>query len=290
MALGTNHMTTTTGNVFRPDIWSQEILRKFEATLVLANKVQRYDQDVVNKGKTIQIPKLSNLSALDKVSNTEVSLQAPTETSISLSLDKHKHTAFLVEDLLDAQANYNLLSEYTQKAGYAIKRAVDTDLANLATGFSTSKGTYNTTLTVQVMLDSVQALDDNDVPDEDRCWVLRPHAVADLRTLSDYMRYDGTGYAGGHAYGGIGQADKKRPNGLRGMLYGSEVYGTSQVAQTGNNISNLYIHREALALAMQKAPRVQSDYKVEHLGHLVVADVIYGVVETRDEAGIELRN
>lgn len=290
MALGTNHMTTTTGDVFRPQVWSKEIIRAFEANLVIADKVWRFDQDVVQMGKSIVIPQLSNLVALDKVSNTEVTLQAPTEGSITLTLDKHKHTAFLVEDLLDVQSNYNLLAEYTHKAGYAIKRAVDTDLANLATGFSNSTGTYNTTLTVATMLTSAQTLDDNDVPYDNRCWILRPHAVNDLRTLSDYMRYDGTGYAGGHAYGGVGKSEPARPNGLSGMLYNAPVYATTQIAQTGNNISNLYMHREALALAMQKAPRVQSDYRVEHLGHLVVADVIYGVIETRDNAGLELRN
>lgn len=289
MALGMNQMTNTTGEVFRPEIWSKEIIREFEANLVIADKVWRFDQDVVSKGQSVEVPNLSNLVANDKTANTEVVLQSPTETSKVISIDKHKHAAFLVEDILAAQSSYNLLSEYTRKAAYAVKRAVDTDLANLATGFSNNAGTYNTTLTVAAVLTAVQTLDDADVPMNDRCFILKPHAVADMRTLSDYIRYDGTGYAGGHMTGAIGGGET-RPNGLVGTLYNAPVYMTSQIAQSGTSISNLYIHKEALALAMQKTPRVQSQYNLELLGDLVVCDTLYGVLETRDEAGLELRN
>ena len=35
--------------------------------------------------------------------------------------------------------------------------------------------------------------------------------------------------------------------------------------------------------------RLQSDYKLEYLGTLVVADLIFGVIENRDEAGVWIR-
>lgn len=282
-------MTTTTGSVFRPDIWSKEIIRATEANLVLADKVWRFDPDVVSKGKTVNIPQLSNLVANDKLSNTEVVLQSPTEGSVTLTINQHKHTAFLVEDILATQSQYSLLSEYTKKAAYAIKRAVDTSIANLATGFSTAKGAYNTTITTAAILGSVQALDDADAPLTDRVWVLKPKAVADLRTISDYTRYDGTGYAGAAAKGGIGDGSAVKSNGQVGMLYNAPVLMSTQIAQSGNNISNMYFHKEAIALAMQKAPRVQSDYVLQYLGNLTVADVMYGLIETRDAFGVELK-
>jgi len=287
--LGANHQTTTTGSVFRPDIWSKEIIRATEANLVLADKVWRFDQDVVSKGKTVTIPQLSNLVANDKLSNTEVVLQSPTEGSVTLTINQHKHTAFLVEDILATQSQYSLLSEYTKKAAYAIKRAVDTSIANLATGFSTAKGAYNTTITTAAILGSVQALDDADAPLTDRVWVLKPKAVADLRTISDYTRYDGTGYAGAAAKGGIGDGSAVKSNGQVGMLYNAPVLMSTQIAQSGNNISNMYFHKEAIALAMQKAPRVQSAYVLQYLGDLTVADVMYGLIETRDAFGVELK-
>jgi hypothetical protein len=118
---------------------------------------------------------------------------------------------------------------------------------------------------------------------------MKPHAINDLRTISDYTRYDGTGYAGGTATGAIGDG-KVRPNGLVGTLYNAPVYMTTQVYQTGNNISNMYMHKEAIALAIQKNVRVQNQNRIDYLGELVVADVLYGVLERRGTAGVEVKN
>lgn len=108
MALGSNHMTTTTGDVFRPEVWSPEVLRSTENALVMAPLVKRFDSLVTGKGDVINIPNLSNLSASDKSAQTQVSLQSPTETNTQISLNKHKESSFLIEDILKTQANYDL--------------------------------------------------------------------------------------------------------------------------------------------------------------------------------------
>jgi hypothetical protein len=41
---------------------------------------------------------------------------------------------------------------------------------------------------------------------------------------------------------------------------------------------------------MQKNVRVQSQNRIDYLGDLVVADVLYGVVERRDNAGVEFKS
>lgn len=74
MPLGTSQMTTTTGNVFRPEVWSPEVLRAAENALVMAPLVKRFDSLVTQKGDTINIPNLSNLTASSKSANTQVTL------------------------------------------------------------------------------------------------------------------------------------------------------------------------------------------------------------------------
>lgn len=291
MSSGANQITTTSHNGFNPIIWSKEVIRAFEANLVIGDKVNRSsDGEVKQFGQSIKKNTISNLAAFDKAANTAVALQDPSESQVTLTVDQHKYAAFLVEDMEKVQSNVDLMAEYTNKAGYAVKKAFDTSLANLATGFSQSAGTYNTALTEDAMLDAVETLDLADVPQNERCWILRPEAVRDLRDIDDYTRYDGTGYAGAFAMGGIGDAKAIRPNGLVGMLYNAPIYMTTQIAKSGNNISNMYFHKDALAAAMQQSPRVQSDYKLEYLGWLTVVDEIYGVVELRDNAGLELKS
>ena len=62
MALGTDQMTTTTGDKFIPEVWSAEVLRAAESALVMAPLVKRFDTLVANRGDTIHVPNLSNLS------------------------------------------------------------------------------------------------------------------------------------------------------------------------------------------------------------------------------------
>ena len=287
MALGANQMTVTTGANMIPTIWSKELIRATEANLVLAPLVWRFDSDVSDFGQVIKIPNLSNLVALDKIANTAVTLQAPTESVTTLTVDTHKYVAFLVEDMLKVQSRYDLLSEYTKKASYALRKAIDSALANLTTGFSQSAGAYNTTLTTAAVIAAVNTLNTGDVPMEERFWSMHPKGLADLYTLSDYMRYDGTGVSNLAAEGRVGSMSGNKK--AQGRLYGSDVFVSTQQPKSGNNTSNMYAHKEALALALQKAPRVQSEYKTEYLGNLVVADVLLGVIETRDAFGVELK-
>lgn len=41
MALGTNHVTSTTAATFVPEIWSDEIIASYRKSLVLANLVKK---------------------------------------------------------------------------------------------------------------------------------------------------------------------------------------------------------------------------------------------------------
>jgi hypothetical protein len=108
MALGTNQITTTTAAKFIPDVWSMEVLRATEDALVMAPLVKRYDSLVKERGDTIHIPSLSNLTANDKSANTQVTLQAVTETETTIDINKHKEASFLVEDIVKVQSNYDL--------------------------------------------------------------------------------------------------------------------------------------------------------------------------------------
>jgi hypothetical protein len=51
----------------------------------------------------------------------------------------------------------------------------------------------------------------------------------------------------------------------------------------------MLFQRDALALAMQQEPRTQTEYDLDQLSDKLVVDVIYGVLEVRDDFGIEVR-
>jgi hypothetical protein len=290
MALGTDHQTTTTGAVFIPELWSSEVLLATESALLMAPKVMRYDSMVQGKGDTIHIPNLSNLSANDKSASTPVTLQSPTETEVQISIDQHKEASFIIEDVLAVQSNYDLMSNYTSKAGYAIAQAVDSDLLGLYSSLTTTDvGTYGLDVSKPVILQGIETLELADVPYEDRYLILDPTQGTALYKIDEFVKTD---------YLGEYQSAKPTATGLRnryswGSFFGVEVYLTNQVpstAGTPTQIHNVLFQKEAFALAMQVAPRTQSDYILEYLGHLVVVDTIYGVKVLRGDFGVEVRS
>lgn len=290
MALGTNHMTTTTGDVFRPEIWSAEVLRATENALVMAPLVKRFDSLVSGRGDVINIPNLSNLTASDKSTSTQVTLQSPTESNTQISINKHKESSFLVEDLIKVQANYDLFAEYTNKAGESIARAIDTDLLGEYANFTNSDvGTYGVDITDPVVLAADEAVDLANAPYEDRYFVIYPTQKTALLKIDKFVRAD---YVGSYDEPQIAVTGVNSRY-YWGDIYGKKVFYTKQVPQTAatpTQTHNILFHKEAIALALQQAPRTQSDYILEYLGTLVVIDTIYGVKTIRSDFGVEVRS
>jgi len=284
------NFTTTTSAVFIPEVWSVETQRAAERALVLAPLVKRYDSLVKQRGDTIHIPKVSNLSANDKIQNSEVTLQTVTETEVPIAIDQWKEVSFEIEDIVKVQSQYDLRSEYTAKAGYAIAQAVDTDLFALYASLTNADvGTYAVDITDPVIVAALQKLDEADAPLEDRFLVIAPSQKAAIMKTDKFVKAD---------Y--LGQYDmptpvKRGPNNryLWGDIYGIPTYYTNQVPVTAGTpvqTHNILFHKEAFALAMQMSPRTQASYWQKDLSWLVTADTIYGVAALRGDFGVEIRS
>lgn len=267
-----NNMTPTTADAFIPEIWSKEIIKATNPKFVLANLVWRFDKEA-KQTDTIHVPSLSNLEADDKVVNVQVSPQTATETNTDILINTHKVTPFLVEDVAELKTNRNLRAMYTEQASTAIAKAIDSSIAALASGLSQTKGAYNTAITTDVILESIETLDLLDVPETDRAFCFRADVKRDLLDLAAYTSSD---YVDG------------RPvqTGKVGSLYGVSTYMTNNLVKSGNNTDNMLFHKSALALAMAQSPRVQMEYSLKDLGWLVVVDAVYGVKEMRDSFGV----
>lgn len=267
-----SNITTTKADAFIAEVWSKELIEATNPKLVLANLVWRFDGEA-KMGDTIHVPSLTNLVANDKVANTDVSLQAPTETNTDILINKHKECSFVVEDIAKLKANRDLRAMYTERASTAIARQIDSDIAALAATLSQTKGTYNTAITTDVILDSIETLDLLDVPMDGRAFCFRSDVKRDLLDLAAYTSSD---YVDGRPVS----------TGAFGSLYGVQTYETNNLVKTGNNTDNMLFHKDAIALAMAQAPRVQSEYSLMKLGDLTVCDAVYGVKEMRDSFGV----
>jgi len=278
MAVG--NVTTTTAANFIPTIWSSEVKRAVESNLTMAPLVLRnFEGEIRDRGDTVRIVDISNLSVGTKAASTDVAYETITEDKTDIVIDQHKYAAFKVEDIVKVQSNTDLMAEYSNKVGYALAREVDTQLLGLYTDLSQSVGTGGTDIDDETLLEAIQLLDIADAPETDRSGVFYAGQKAAFLDVDQFVRYDAHG---------IGGQQNPIIRGQFGEIYGVRIFFSTNVTTTGSptGAHNLVFHKEAFALAMQRDIRVQAQYDIDALADKVVGDVLFGVKEYRDEFGV----
>jgi len=274
-------VTTTTAAVAIPEKWAAKVLMATEANLVLANLVDRYDADVKESGDIVHITNIGNIATSDVTQGSEVTFTANTETENTITINQNVAAAVEVADIARIQSQPNLVSKYTDKIGYALAKDVDTKIAALSTGFSQTVAA-GTAWTIEEVISAIELLDLADAPSSDRAFVIDPRSHSQLRGLAEFTLYDNTGAKG---------VQTGANNGMVGNVFGIPVYVSTNVLQTAgtpNTSENMMFHKEALGLAMQKSPTIETDRNVRKLTTDVVGNVLYGVKELRDSFGVRV--
>jgi len=302
----------TSAATFIPEIWSDEIVAAYQKNLVLANLVKKMSMSG-KKGDTIHVPKPVRGDAHAKAEGIAVTVQNATEGEVQIAIDKHFEYSRLIEDITDVQALSSLRQFYTEDAGYALAKQVDTDLHSLATGLGsagTSSTTYldnggtffvdatnglstytaDTVTTADVFTDAgfrglIQKLDDADVPMENRCFVIPPSVRNTIMGIDRYVSSD---------FVNNGQVT----GGQIGQLYGIDVFVSTNcpVVETAadnsasavDSLGALLLQKDAIVMAEQLGVRSQTQYKQEFLANLFTSDTLYGVNVLRPESGVTL--
>ena len=309
----------TEAATFVPEIWSDEIIAAYQKNLKMAPLVKRISM-TGKKGDVIHIPKPTRGDANAKAADTAVTIIANTESELTITINRHFEYSRLIEDIVEVQALSSLRQFYTEDAGYALAVQVDNDLHSCGTGFgdggaivfsgsvaptdyqhtgcfmntndSTTQYTDDTIdgiagdkFTDRFFRDMIQKLDDNNVPMENRYFVIPPGVRNEIMGIDRYVSSD-------FVSGGVVNS------GLIGNLYGVDVYVSANCATIEAAAANtaasvdtraaLLFHKDAVVMAEQLAVRSQTQYKQEYLSTLYTADTLYGVQVYRPEAGFVL--
>jgi N4-gp56 family major capsid protein len=292
-----NSVTTTTAANFIPEIWSDEIVAAYKKNLVMANLVMKMNFKG-KKGDTVHIPAPTRGSASAKAAETAVTLIAATESEVQVSINKHYEYSRLIEDIVEAQALNSMRQFYTSDAGYALARQVDTDLVQLGRSANGGAGTAayaaayiggdgttayvaasnnESALTDAAIRRTIQRLDDNDTPMDNRFFLIPPSSRNTLMGLARYTE---------QAFVGTGDAIR---TGEIGNLYGIPVFTSSNADTTsGSGAARVCLmgHKDAMVLVEQVGVRSQVQYKQEYLATLFTSDTLYGVAALRSAASV----
>lgn len=309
MGLGTGQITTTTGATFVPQLWSDDIAARYKHNLVLANNITQWDHSD-KPGSVVNVPAPTRSAATNIYGSQGAALTftAPTENSFTITINQHWATPKQIPDIAEKQFLMSYRKFITDDIGYSLAVAIDSYLwttSRLLRGASQDAGVViasdgstvwnpaaNTNtgnaaaLTDQGIRRMIQTLDDNDVPGTERFVALPP--VEKNRLLGN-GRFTEMSFTGE-----VGSGNSIR-TGKVGDLYGMPVFvsANSPVVLATNGTTQvrgvLVAHKDSMILVNQIMPRVQSQYKLEFLSDVLVADSAFGaaVVRTENTVGLD---
>lgn len=287
------NITSTELNDSVPTLVASEALGTLFAENVFVNVVNRdYDNVVREQGQSVAIPFLGSVSANDKAANTAITLQAPADTKVTVTLNKHKEVSFLIEDFGRIFTSYDAVAAYAQQGARALAAKIETDLAALYSGLSQ---TINATagLTEAHFREARRLLNAAKAPSAGRWAILHEDAESEALAIEKLINKD---YASSDVV----------PSGSIGSAFGFQVVMSQNVAVASSQCKNLFLQRDAFVLVSRPLPsdgngmgvrqvvmqengisiRVTMSYDHDNLGMKVTLDTLYGVAELRDDHGV----
>src|SRR3990172_2352318 len=125
------NVTGTTADKFIDEIWSAELNRAVEFKLVIAALFADWTKRMKSSGDVFHLPARHNLTANTKSAGSDATPEAITETEQTFTVSTHQIVAQEIEDFAEVMSKYDIRSEYTDAAAYALSRAMEVACAAL---------------------------------------------------------------------------------------------------------------------------------------------------------------
>jgi hypothetical protein len=282
----------TAAQAFIPEIWALRAFQVLRANMVMANLVTT-DSDIgsFSVGDILHIPFPGTFTATAKALNTAVTLQVPSDTDVTVTLNKHYEVSFLIEDIARAMQNQSIMDRYINNAVVPLAEQIEGDLFALYA--SVTNSTTSATMDDAQLRKARLALNKQKVPLSNRSIVVAPECETILLGAANLATY--------FAYTQGGSIIR---NGQIGRAYGLDVF-MSQLVPVSGTLKNLAFTPDAFILAMRALPETPNvgvdqtvftdpqsrltfrqtvSYSPSNLGLQVTLDVLYGVGILRNAA------
>lgn len=262
-------------NKLVPEVFGKNVIIAVKSKLVALPFVNHsYEADLV-KGDTLYIPRSQSGTATEVTVGTEGTQSDPFTTAITVTIDQWFEKPYTIDYMSRRQSQVDLAAVAKEESAYSISKKMDSTVCALFAALSgaTGYGTDGSAITDDVLVAAVEELDEADVPEENRAWILDPSCKADIMKIDKFVRSD------------YFASDVIPTGGFRKDVYGAPILITNNlsVGTTGN--VGAYLHRDAIAAIVQMNPTV--DVVEQPLKHQLVINTtaLWGVAEIRDTFG-----
>lgn len=302
-------ITNTEAAKYIPIQIAQKSLGRFASYMNLGKTVSRnFDITPESWGATIKVPKRGAVTANAKTPGSNVTVQNPTATDVSVTLDQHFEVTIGIEDVTKVMANQDVLGGYADDGAVALAEKIENALSEL----------YSS-----VPIGQVISFDESSDATKERSFMqarekmallkvpllaqkygyLHPTLITKLLLMDKFSRADA-----------IGGAQGNQIDGKIARLGGVDIFESQMVIGTGSpaQYHNLIYTRNAFTLAARPLPSIGNAFGVQQnvindpntnmglrytasydpngLGMQITLDVLFGVAVNDDRCVVELRS
>lgn len=299
MAYPSGTETLASLDSYIPEIWGERVNEFFRAKLVAAPFFTDRSDELSGGGDVLYTPNTTEFTATAKSNATAVNLNAPSDTKQTLSVNQWYESSFAIEDREAAQVkrSYSIMERYSKNCGYAIAKTLDTAITTLFKSFSKAVGSSTNNLADSDIRNAIAYLEAANVDSEEAAFFFHPNTF--------WKQVQGIDKFSLAINSPVNDPTSKKP---MGMLYGRPVYVTTQIqsdTSPSGARANALAHPDAIhwatsplgaggskanSMVGSMGVRVQSNYIPEYLATVTTADILYGVVENRDDAGVYMKS
>lgn len=299
-----SNIDTTADDAIIPEIWGNLALGHLPAYLNLGRTVAKDTEfHTQNEGDVIHVSKRGALSANQMTENEAVTVQKPSRTDITVTLDNHWEVTFGELDIARALSKGTSMSEYATDAVAVLAEKIENSLAALHPSVTE---TVSESADAEADLLAVnQKFIENKVPKMlPKYGFISPSEMTRFLKVARATEADKTGSA---------SQSPLRDNQAELFFHGFNLFASQIVKTSGSPATehNLYYTKNAMVLAMRPLPlpesgtggtgtivqdnngfvmRVVKSWSPTQLANQITTDVLFGVSILDDRLVVELES
>jgi hypothetical protein len=277
-----------------------EVLTSFMSNNVFAEKTSVRN---IQNGKSASFPAIGQTSASYHVVGNEITGKNISHGEQIITIDDLLISDVFIANIDEAMNHYDVRSEYSTQAGYALAKTMDTNLAQvgvlaaraanpitgLAGGSKLVGATFKTDSAALAagIFAARQTLDEKDVPEGDTYAYFKPaqYYLLAQNTVAINSQFGGQGaYAEGSIIK-IGGVPIIKTNNLPTTVVAT---GVAKYQGTFTGTAGLVMHKGAVGTVKLMDLAVESEYDIRRQGTLLVAKYAVGHGILRPNASVEL--
>jgi len=277
-------------------VWSGEVLATFQRENKMLGMT---NVRTISSGKSAQFPVIGTTSASYHTPGNEILGTSVKHAEKTINIDDLLVSSAFIANIDEAKSHYDVRSTYTSEMGRALANTVDKNLLQLAvlgaqasatitggsggTEITDADANTNATSLIASIFECAQALDEKDVPSEDRFCVVKPDVyyqiVQNDKILNRDFGANGNGvYADGTVIKVAGINIVKSNTAVTAFADNSTaVSGTNNTYNVdAQHVVATVFHKSAIGTVKLLDLGVESEFDIRRQGSLMVAKMALG--------------